>query len=118
MRHAHSTPRRLPIPLILVLLLTAVLPGSRLAAEAEQRPLDLDQLADLLNEPPGQPWNPEGDPCACLQQLRGCLLAATLNLGRCVVRLPVGDTLCYVKYEIEVLLCIYQADNCASVCIP
>jgi hypothetical protein len=85
------------------------------AAPTDERPAE---LIELLTQTPEEPWAPESDPCSCLSQLRGCLLAATLNLGRCVAATPVSDLLCYVKYELDVLLCIHQAENCATTCIP
>jgi hypothetical protein len=85
-----------------------LLPATGLAAPAEERPAE---LIDLLSRAPAEPWAPESDPCSCLAQLRGCLLAATFNLARCVATNPVGDALCYIKYELDVLLCIYQAED-------
>lgn len=104
---------RLPVHLMSLVLL--LLPAAALAAPADERPAE---LIEFLTRAPEEPWAPEGDPCSCLTQLRGCLLAATLNLGRCVATSPVSDVLCYIKYEIDVLLCIHQADNCATTCIP
>ena len=126
MRHKRTVPRPLPAhavalfwSLTVVLVLTA--PGGLQAAEPPagfEGPADSMSLPGMVSEIPDAPWTPEADPCACLQQLRGCLIAATINLSRCVASVPVGDVFCWLKYELDVLICIQQADVCASTCIP
>ena len=106
----HLLSRALPFALLLVMAppATAHVTGFEVPAP--------DLLA-LIEESPDPAWRPEADPCACLAQLRGCLMAATISLGQCIATLPV-DVLCYVKFELDVLLCLQQAETCASTCVP
>lgn len=116
MRSVRPTVPRLPIHVLTLCVL--LLPTAGLATVGEEPSGELAAVVELLGEAPERPWVPEADPCGCLLQLRSCLFAATLSLGRCVTSLPVGDALCYIKYELDIVLCIQQADNCASTCIP
>ncbi len=77
----------------------------------------LDEI-ELLG--PGESIRPGVDPCGCLRDLRSCLIASSLKLGRCLSRAhtPARQALCYLKFELDVLLCLDRAGVCELTCVP
>lgn len=60
------------------------------------------------------------DPCGCLRALRVCLITAAASLDGCLSDAPnpTRETLCYLKFELDVLLCLEQAGVCQLTCLP
>ncbi len=69
---------------------------------------------------PGGPAPLASDPCSCARELRSCLITATINLGRCLGQAfnPARQTLCYIKFELDVVLCLDRAATCDQTCVP
>lgn len=103
------------------LILLAMLFGVAHAGWAEGAwPEPLDSLVEIESPIPVEPIRPGVDPCGCLREVRACLIGASLDLGRCLSRAqtPARRALCYLKFEIEVLLCIQRAAVCEHTCVP
>jgi hypothetical protein len=102
--------------IVSILLLLVSLSTSTLAAGSEwRRPFEPEDLVS-----PTEPVPLGFDPCGCLGGLRGCLIAAAVNLDGCLRDAPSGaqETLCYLKFELDVLLCLERAGTCQLSCVP
>ena len=60
------------------------------------------------------------DPCGCSRELRACLVAAGLSLGRCLVgsSTPARRALCYLSFELDLVLCAQRSGICELTCVP
>lgn len=80
----------------------------------------LESVYEIEPEIPGEPAGFSFDSCSCLHELRSCLVRASLNLGRCLgqAHSPARQALCYLKFELDILLCLDRAASCELTCVP
>ncbi len=101
------------VPVAILLVAALILP---VASEAERR--QPFEPGDLVW--PTEPDQAGFDECGCLGGLRGCLIGAAVNLDGCLRDAPgtPRETFCYLKFELDVLLCLEQAGVCQLTCLP
>ena len=60
------------------------------------------------------------DACGCVRELRICLVAASVSLGRCLAgaTYPAREVLCYLKFDLDVVLCLERVATCQLTCSP
>lgn len=100
---------------VIAAALVAVLGGLPAVASNAGWPEPFEPTALTLFDAPQGP-----ESCGCLNELRACLLAAAVNLARCLddARSPARETLCYLKAELDVVLCLERAAVCQLTCLP
>ncbi len=113
MRNFTTTHRAL----IVVALLFGVA-GAGQAEDAWREPLE--PSFELGRAVPGDSIRTGADPCSCLRELRACLISAYRSLGRCLshAHTPARQALCYLKFELDVVLCLERAGACELTCVP
>ena len=121
MRLLRRTPARTPAPVVRHLMVGVTLGLISLAVPAgatdRHWPDPLDFSREVLV---GAPESLAGDACGCLRELQACLLGALVGQQQCLERAPnpAREALCYLKLEIDLLLCVEQAASCELTCVP